>query len=395
MRLPVEDIKGGILHPEEEVRLTAVEYFAESFSLDGTVMPLVIQAVNKYGRAPSFRLLRKAEQLQQSASTLDWLINQLRENYDLHNISDDNVRFAVALVVLASPTDLLKCRKHEIDDLASFPDVLRGPLDQRLRMMTWGAEQGWEALEELGHTTMSRGEWTLSEHRFASRIIESLAQYSEELEDMVLEVLRKDAPGKDRQLMNWLEADIIELAGRMRLSAAVPILSANLDSDNPVLVDAAGTALVRIGNDAVAEALISDWWGGSDEFRVTAADVLGKMHTDVSAKRCLEFLIQEETWDAAIALGHALLSNFEFEGIDPVRELVLDGGDELGPDHSDLRNHLLAASTIMRVQFPEYKMWYEEAIETNWGWDDFEPPRLADAFRPDPLGQQEPGNGHT
>jgi hypothetical protein len=109
----------------------------------------------------------------------------------------------------------------------------------------------------------------------------------------------------------------------------------------------------------------------------------------------LEFLDEEEDMDTAFALGHALLSNFEFDGIDPVRELVLDGGDELSPDHFDLRNHLLAASTIMRVQFPEYKMWYEVAIETNWGWEDFEPPRLADAFRPDPVGKQDSGNGHT
>ncbi len=50
MRLPEARIKETILHPEEEVRLSAIAYFSRSHSQDETVMPLVIQAVEKYGR---------------------------------------------------------------------------------------------------------------------------------------------------------------------------------------------------------------------------------------------------------------------------------------------------------------------------------------------------------
>lgn len=42
MRLPEEKINEAILHPEEEIRLTAVSYFADSYSQDPTIMPLVI-----------------------------------------------------------------------------------------------------------------------------------------------------------------------------------------------------------------------------------------------------------------------------------------------------------------------------------------------------------------
>jgi hypothetical protein len=87
----IERVKLGILHPEGEIRLTALSHFADSFSLDPTIMPLVIQAFGKYGRASSFGILRKAEDLVQSASTMDWLIDQLRGNYDLDDILDDNV----------------------------------------------------------------------------------------------------------------------------------------------------------------------------------------------------------------------------------------------------------------------------------------------------------------
>ena len=50
MRLSESKIKAAILHPEVEVRLTALAYFADSFTTDESVMPLVIEAVEMYGR---------------------------------------------------------------------------------------------------------------------------------------------------------------------------------------------------------------------------------------------------------------------------------------------------------------------------------------------------------
>ena len=394
MRLTVEKIKQSILHTDEEVRLTAVSYFADSFSLDPTAMPLVVQAVEKFGRDSSFSILRKGEHLVQSAPTLEWLINQLRQTYNIDDINDDNVRFAIALVILAAPIDLLKSRKAEIDGLANFSDSLRGFLDQRLQMMTWGLEQCWEALEVLGRNTMKRGESTLCESRYASQIIESVPNYLDEAGDLVLALLRKDCPGKDSHLMTWLEPEVVELAGKMRLGAAVPILVRHLHSDDLLLADAAATALSRIGTDAVVETIAGDWREGSDDFRGGAADVLEKIHTDLSVGKCLALLDEEEDMDTALILGHALLSHFSFDGIEPVRELVLEVGDDLSSDHFDLRYHLVAATTIMGAKFPEYEDWYEEALETNWGWEDYEHAWLADAFQPDPVGPMPSENGH-
>ena len=357
-------------------------------------MPIVIQAVEKYRLRSSFSLLRKSQQLVQSAPTLDWLINQLRRDYDTGDIEDDNVRFAIALVILDASVELLRNKKVEIDALANFPDPLRGSLDERLRMMTWGLERRWEALEVLGRKTMKRGESTLYESRYASRIVESLAQHPDEPSDIVLALLRKDCPGKDSHLISWLEPEIIELAGQMRLGAAVPILIGHLYSDDPVLADVATTALSRIGTDAVVETIAGDWREGSDDFRGGAADVLEKIHTDLSVGKCLALLDEEEDMDTALILGHALLSHFSFDGIEPVRELVLEVGDDLSSDHFDLRYHLVAATTIMGAQFPEYEDWYEEALETNWGWEDYEHAWLADAFQPDPVGPMPSENGH-
>ena len=47
MRLPAEKIKEAILHPDRELREAAVFYFADAHSPDPTIMPLVIQAIDR------------------------------------------------------------------------------------------------------------------------------------------------------------------------------------------------------------------------------------------------------------------------------------------------------------------------------------------------------------
>ncbi len=50
MRYPEAKIKEAILHPDIEIRDRATSYFAKSFSSDLSIMPLVIKAVETYGR---------------------------------------------------------------------------------------------------------------------------------------------------------------------------------------------------------------------------------------------------------------------------------------------------------------------------------------------------------
>jgi len=393
VRLPEAKIKRAILHPESEIRLTAVGYFADSQSSDPEIMPLLIEAVEKYGRDSSFRLLRDAEHLGQTANTLDWLINELSRDFDTDDIDADNLRFALGLIVVAAPIDLIGKRKQDIDRLASFPAELRGPLDERLQMACWGWEKCWEALEELGRRTMRNGDLTANEGRYASRIIESLARFHEEREGLVLGLLQRKCPPKSRRLMKWLEPEIIKLAGEMRLKSAIPILIGHLHSDEDSLIDAAEIALMTIGTDAVVEAIAGDWWEASDDFRSAAADILEKIHSDQCVEECLDFLEFEDELETAVILGHALLSHFAFEGMEPVQEFFTIEEDEWSVEHLDLLYHFVASATIMEITFPEYEHWFQEAQGSNWGWDNCERPRLADAFQSDSIGPMASENG--
>lgn len=126
MRLPESKIREAILHEQEEVRLTALGYFADME--DASIMPLVIEAVDRYGRDSSFTILRRAEHLPQTEATFDWLVSELRRDYDLSEVGQDNYRFAVALIVLNAPLDLLGRRNPEVIECSAFPKELRPPL---------------------------------------------------------------------------------------------------------------------------------------------------------------------------------------------------------------------------------------------------------------------------
>ena len=146
------------------------------------------------------------------------------------------------------------------------------------------------------------------------------------------------------------------------------------------VADQCGDALGRIGTDAVAKAIASDWDCGDYDFQNIMTSALKKIHTDFCARLCLGFLHVERYSEVSLELGTAVLSHFLTEGIPPVKQLVLGDDDDLIPDQHDLRSRLVATATIMGVAFPEYEAWHDDAVKTNYGWHGYEPMRIAENF---------------
>ena len=191
MRLSDAKIKRAILHPEGEIRHYAVSYFADSPNDDPEVMPLVIEAVERFGLVSSFWLLRNAERLVQTPATVSWLLNALCRDFNTRDIKSDHLRFALSLVVLAAPVELLRERKQDVDRLASFPTEIRQPLEERLELATWGMEQCWEALEESGRRPLSCFESYKAEKQRRSRIVEAMARHVHQAEPVVVSLLER------------------------------------------------------------------------------------------------------------------------------------------------------------------------------------------------------------
>ena len=109
MRHPETKIKEAILHPDIEIRDRATMYFAKAFSSDVTIMPLVINAVETYGRQnDAYRLIGLSRDLGQTEDTVAWVIDELNdESCNKH----ENYAYNLSMVLVKADPALLLPRE--------------------------------------------------------------------------------------------------------------------------------------------------------------------------------------------------------------------------------------------------------------------------------------------
>jgi hypothetical protein len=82
VRLSEYKIKEAILHPDLDVRDTAIRYFSSSTSPDYALMPLAIQAIKRYGRTKAFSFNHYLNLLPQTEQTIGWVIAELQRDFE-------------------------------------------------------------------------------------------------------------------------------------------------------------------------------------------------------------------------------------------------------------------------------------------------------------------------
>lgn len=355
MRLPEAKIKEAILHPDKLARQEALLYFSKCFSLDPEVMPPAIQAIEKYGRQEAFSSIHVIADLAQTEATLDWAIRELNQQKDKAYC----LRLS-RLVANADPKLLLQ-REQDILKSSGFTQKFVPEFRERLQLLAWDADQCWNELERTAEEGKSNNHPGEVDFDHAIRVVEALARQGEKYTDRVLELLRQKVDYEEDTPMIWLEIFLVMLAGEMRLERAVPLIVAKLHDFGEILAEECVTALTKAGTDQAAIALSEGFLQESWDYRLYASGAFDAIHSDATVAKCLEMLPQETEPDIKTNLAYGLISNFAFEGIEPIRQLVL--GKDFDPRMVDLPRHLVAAATIMGVMFPEYDQWKKEALE--------------------------------
>jgi hypothetical protein len=361
MRLAEDKIKQAILHPERGGRETAVRYFSESRSADASVMPLVIRALETYGRTTAFRFNHHLNDLAQTERTVDWAIAELHR--DLQGSAVERYFYFLALsrLLLHADFHLVARRAPEILHAPGFDPRERAAFQERLHLYGWDAETCWKELTRLCESEKDKD--TIEEFAFgrALRIVEALARQGHPYRDEILSVLAQEVRDYRRSPLKWLQPLAACLAGAMRLPAAIPLLVPNLGHPYSFLADQSLFALARIGTEAVVEAVCGRFNGAGRDYRSWASDLLGKIHSDTAVQRVLDVLPAETDLRIRMNLCEALLSHFSLEGLEPTRQLVLHA--PLTPDLRHLRAELVWTCTVMEARFPDFARWEEAARE--------------------------------
>jgi hypothetical protein len=117
LRLPEEKIKQAILSPEPDIRQRALRYFSVCHSDDEDVVPLVIQAVEKYGREDAYHLIGSSVDVRQTEETISWIVNELN---DPHSDRYENYTFNLTRVLCHADPALLVPREAAILESRHF-----------------------------------------------------------------------------------------------------------------------------------------------------------------------------------------------------------------------------------------------------------------------------------
>jgi hypothetical protein len=389
MSLAENQIRSALLRDDEEVRCTAVSWYSEGFSRDPTVMPVVLESVNRFGLAESWRIMHEAQWLPQTAETIDTMIAALGSAGDPADAREENFRFATSLAICRAPVELIASRTAQIDRLPSFPLVLWKPLEERVRLKDADWEEAIAALVRLAEKTYRSRRWNRIDCLRAYGIVELLARYADSRGAAVIALLERR---KNHKLVEWLEPFIIRLAGMMRLTAAIPLLLDRLESDELTRSNHVALALVialaRMGDEAIGP--LAGRWArsnphgerSSQQFRLFACAILERVRSDWAAKLLLTRITDHVELPAVrISAGHALLSQFACDAITPIRRLIRETRSEPRGRRLDLYYHLLAACRVMNVSFSKFEDRYQKAVAANWGrGHEVSQARLADEY---------------
>jgi hypothetical protein len=362
MRLPEERIKQAILHPDVEVRRMAVRYFADSFSPDPTIMPLVIQAVEKYGRN-DFLCHESAEGLVQTDETFLWFLAELARDAD--PTCRDWERYTSRLCDLLAETDAALLAKHE-SAVADNPGVdaeTQKTVTERIRLLNADPDACWTELQAFCEQNKAEQNVKKIDFDHAYRLVEAIARHPDKFADQVFSILdgqvKEEFDDDGNSAMSLLEPFAIRIAGAMQLAKAIPLIIERLNVEDDLLLDECERALWKIGGDTVVEALSANYVSSEVSYRLSVLSSLERIHTDLAAMKLLELLPTEKNSDLKAWLGRALLWQFDSDGIEPLRQLILRS--RLDPEMRGLRADLLTACTLMDVTIPELEQWREDA----------------------------------
>ena len=348
-------LKAALLSPEINVRHRALDYFTRGNSSDTSVMPLVIEAIEKFGRQNAGRLIGGARDLPQQDETIAWVVRELSDEQSSQY--GDYAGNPSMLCVEADPV-LLLSRRDEVLNTRKFYGSLQA-FTERLEMLNWDAATCWRHLDEFGEATRNEEDSTKVDLGHAGRIVEALSRHPAECESKVLDLLSLKIEDHLGHPLYWLEPLIVRLAGKTRLTSAIPLIVDKLVQDcGNIVNDECAQALALIGNAEVLQAIAAAFPQMSVNGRSHACEALERIHSPLSIQTCLHLLQQEQELQIQMSLAYALLCHFAPEGIETARGLLL--GQKIDFTTIDLRDLLLDTCELTGERFPEYDAWQSE-----------------------------------
>ncbi|WNS43501.1 SEC-C metal-binding domain-containing protein [Paenibacillus sp. MMS20-IR301] len=306
-------MKKFILHPESVVSNFALRFFAESFLYenDTTLMPLVIDKLKQTKNTGTIHL-PYAYNFPQTEETI-------RELLDLRKSPSNskNTNMLIQNILYHCEPQLLIPFKETIEQ----DPVWKKRVEQKNNLAKMNDQELLDVFRVFIEQSTGKY-WGEFDAEYGDDIVNELARRSCMDSETVLQKLRNSDPGDSSYEVPYL----IQLAGLMKLEAAIPVLCGFLAEEDDLLQSNAEEALVRIGTPEVIVTLKEQYPASEDEFhRQFAASVLGKIKLPASEEAVLALLPEDRYLTSATTLADSLCELGASKALSVVETMMEEG----------------------------------------------------------------------
>ena len=336
-------LKPFLLHEDIDVRDSVAAYFADSWAQDEDLMPLILDAVDRYGAAETTHMLVVASRFSLTQEYLLRFLASLTAARDIDTVLRLNA------ILAGAPVTLLRAHESAFLDATNVLSETIERLERRRELAGKPGDELWQMLRDFSDSSRDAQHAGDIDHSFADDLIKALGRSDIPNTGEVCSLL--SSPELDEE---WLEIFLVDLAGIRRMRGAIPQLVAKLHIDTDYLRERACEALARIGDPEAAQQVRAEFGGSPWGFKLYAAGVLGDLKHEESEETMLALLESEEDASIRTQLCFGLCKLFSLAGFDAVRREIASGYDRI---MVCLEDELLVVGEVLGVELPEADEW--------------------------------------
>lgn len=341
--VPPDRIKPFLLHEDKYVRAASMDYFAESWSRDPEVLPLVLDARERFGDGADVRWWIACDQLPLTGPTFDRLLRHLA------GTDDEDTKDRLNRVIGHAPGDLLVAKQAEILGHPGLSPKTASQIKLRCDLAGWSGERLWDELQDYARRSADKFDTSGIDHDYVDALVDALSRHDVPDADTVSQLLRTLEPDK-----GWLEIFLVDLAGARRIPEAIPALVEKFRIDTDYLLERSKEALVRIGDPEAVRLIRAAYPTAPEQFKHYTSEIFGLIKHEESEEAILELLGGETDPDFRTLLCLGLCDLFSERGIEVVKRVIAAGYDTW---IASLEEHLLPVAEVLNVELPEAAEW--------------------------------------
>lgn len=379
-----ETVQNALLSKHEAVRNSASCFFSccRTDGLSAEIMKTVIRSVELYGRIPSLGMLDGLD-VPQDETTVRWLVEELKKDYDLGDCLLDNYCFIISKILCKADPGLLT---PGIADLYYFANELNPLFLKRLEL----AEMDWPSLWQLllDYASDWEEELEVDGMDIDELLLEAIAHRCTKDEESKKQVLDALCHGKallDDDEYEELVSFLLKIAAKARITEArefvIDHIYRNIKKDR-YFQEGFREAFASIAEEDDWESLYSRWNQSSTKYPWFLDFVIEKPSRK-SLEIVLDIVLNDKKHGSYASLLDTLLENYVKEA-HPVIAKRLDSGQDLMESWDELLVALVVSGIINPDSLEDFDGWFESAVEIDWNLDglteEYATERLRDTY---------------